>query len=1184
MRLKKIEVKGFKSFADETVIHFNEAVTGIVGPNGSGKSNIVDAIRWVLGEQKGRELRLEQMSDVIFNGTKKRKEAPLAHVSLTFENTKNLLPVEYHTVNISRFLYRSGESEYRLNNVTCRLKDITSLFMDTGIGSDSYAIIALGMVEDILSNKESARRKMFEQAAGISKYKSRKRESINKLKATTEDLARIEDLLFEINNNLVELEKQAKRAKKFFEMRDKYRNSGLRLAFLSVVSLKEKIQNTSKIIDEQVIKLQEQEVKLHQSEAELEQFKKSHLDKEKSLSEYQKKVNELLDQIRGIETEIQVKDQKKFFNVTQQEALKQSNSEAGTKLEVIAQDILLLHSEIEKTQNEFNKLHLQTTELQSDYESKQLKFDELKSGVDQYQIQKEAIEKSVFELEKDLAIKRNQLENLQADSKRNADELAFRTEEFSHFNKDIKDLESNLQSVQEKIALLNKQEEDRKAKLSILQTEIETHTQSVAAANRKKDARKNEYDLLKSMVEKLEGFPESIKFLHQNWRKDVPVLTDLIYTEEKYRSAIESFLEPYLNYHVVSNEDEAIQAIRLLHGNAKGKANFFILSKFKNEKIVPADIPGFKSAISLIESDALYQPLLFSLLNNVYVKDAESYLEDVMDFPEDVTVISLSGSIIRQKNSISGGSVGLFEGKKLGRKKHLEKLELDLKTIELEVLELDRTLSQLKHDYKQVELINKEGELNAARKEESSLLQSLAQMSTKVQHFNDLKKQFEERIAGNDIKYNEIQHQRENNQAKVEALKVELNQLLNSITQTDLVFNTISTELTSAATLYNQSRLEVLKWENKLDNIKKDLEYRQRQHDETKQQLELNSKRLQDYQVELEELEKGLAEDKNQLVERFEYRKTIESDLTHLEQDYYEIRNTITGQETQIRSYQKAILEYQSSINTLKDQRSESNYKIQSTVERAELEFNTPLDKYVPEEEVEQMDEDALRDRVMYYKVRLDNYGEINPMALEAYEEMKGRYERIQLQKEDILKAQDSLLQTIKEIEETATASFMNAFNQVRVHFQDVFRSLFTSDDDCDLVLLDEMDPLECDIDIIAKPKGKRPKSIHQLSGGEKTLTAIALLFSLYLLKPAPFCIFDEVDAPLDDINIDKFNHIIRKFSKDSQFVIITHNKLTMAEVDVLYGVYMEEMGVSNVTAVDFRNYDHDIVLSEMEG
>jgi chromosome segregation protein len=247
------------------------------------------------------------------------------------------------------------------------------------------------------------------------------------------------------------------------------------------------------------------------------------------------------------------------------------------------------------------------------------------------------------------------------------------------------------------------------------------------------------------------------------------------------------------------------------------------------------------------------------------------------------------------------------------------------------------------------------------------------------------------------------------------------------------------------------------------------------------------------------------------------------------------------------------------------------------------IEFNTNIDDFVPDQETEGMEEEQLRDRAMYYKVRLDNYGEINPLALEAYEEMKTRFDKIQEQRQDIQTAQVSLLETIKEIEETATANFLMAFNQVRVHFQDVFRSLFTSDDDCDLILLDENDPLECDIDIVAKPKGKRPKSIHQLSGGEKTLTAIALLFSLYLLKPAPFCIFDEVDAPLDDINIEKFNTIIRKFSSDSQFIIITHNKLTMAEVDVLYGVYMEQQGISNVAAVDFRKYEHDVVLSGME-
>ena len=310
----------------------------------------------------------------------------------------------------------------------------------------------------------------------------------------------------------------------------------------------------------------------------------------------------------------------------------------------------------------------------------------------------------------------------------------------------------------------------------------------------------------------------------------------------------------------------------------------------------------------------------------------------------------------------------------------------------------------------------------------------------------------------------------------------------------------------------------------------------------------------------------------------------MESDLSTLETQYFDARNIISSYETRIRTHQKAILELQSTINTLKDQKSEFKYKIQSSYEKAEFEFQTSLDGFEPDEETVDMNEEQLRERANYYKVRLDNYGEINPLALEAYEEMKQRHDKILEQRTDILSAQDSLLLTIKEIEETATAGFMLAFNQVRSHFQDVFRSLFTVDDDCDLVLLNENDPLECDIDIIAKPKGKRPKSIHQLSGGEKTLTAIALLFSLYLLTPAPFCIFDEVDAPLDDINIEKFNTIIRKFSKESQFIIITHNKLTMAEVDILYGVYMEEQGISNVTAVDFRKYEHELVLEEMAG
>lgn len=316
----------------------------------------------------------------------------------------------------------------------------------------------------------------------------------------------------------------------------------------------------------------------------------------------------------------------------------------------------------------------------------------------------------------------------------------------------------------------------------------------------------------------------------------------------------------------------------------------------------------------------------------------------------------------------------------------------------------------------------------------------------------------------------------------------------------------------------------------------------------------------------------------------YEGRKEMQSNLTTLEQQYYEKRNHISIAEQSIKDLQRSIYEMQSGINGLKEKRSDTQYKITALRERAELEFGTKFEDLKKDEETVDMTEEQLRDRVNYYKVRLDNYGEINPLAMEAYDEMKTRFDVIQTQREDILKAKESLLETIKEIEETATSNFLDSFNKARGHFQTVFRSLFTEDDDCDLVLMDEMDPLECDIDIIAKPKGKRPKSISQLSGGEKTLTAIALLFSLYLLKPAPFCIFDEVDAPLDDINIEKFNKIVRQFSKESQFIIITHNKLTMAEVDVLYGVYMEEQGISNVTAVDFRKYDYDSILTEMQG
>lgn len=1182
MRLKSLHIKGFKSFADETVIHFNEAVTGIVGPNGSGKSNIVDAIRWVLGEQKGRELRLEQMSDVIFNGTKKRKEAPLAQVTLNFENTKNLLPTEYQNVEIARYLYRSGDSEYRLNGVSCRLKDITGLFLDTGIGSDSYAIIALNMVEELLSNKESARRKMFEQAAGISKYKSRKRETLNKLKTTKEDLARIEDLLFEINNNLLELEKQAKRTKKFNDLKEKYKSAGLLVQYLSVKTLKEKLSGIESAIDLENEKVIAEEVNVNTLEAQIEAYKKENLDQEKNLSDFQKKVNEILDVIRNLESSIEIDIQKKHFQSNQLELLEVKIVSASEKMESLISEISNVQTELENTRLELENAGQDVIDQEVVYNDKQASYNLLKTGVDQVQLDKQKNESQIFDFEKDIAIYNNQLESLAADSERCKSESRNKSEEYQSLKAENDQLVDILSFYTEELKLLYSEEEKRHSTLKNLQADVERLNEKVAAIYRQRDAKKNEYDLLKSMVEKMEGFPESIKFLNQNWRQDVPVLLDLIYTEEKYRSGIELFLENYLNYYVVNNEDDAVKAIRLLFNNSKGKANFFILDKFRNVVQTSRIIHGCVPALSVIEVTEVYQPLLNDLLKDVYILENDQHLEDVIQFPDDISVISVSGSIIKSNKIITGGSVGLFEGKKLGRKKNLEKLESEIKQLEIQIIDLEKQLSEQKNELRSVELNEKVKEIEDLRKKESELLQQSAQLKTRLQHIEDSNVELRQRILENDSKTNEIKDKLAACASSIAALQIVQQELLNSLTNSDEEYNRITAELSEASNVYHQAKLELLKWQNKFDNIQKDIEYKNNQYTELSAQNQQDQQKRDELKNSIEGLSQAIEIHQSELLEKLEFRKNMDSNLSEIERAYYEMRNTISESETKVKTHQRAIHELQSAINQIKEQKAEFKFRIQSAYEIARIEFSADLDHYVPEESELEVELDSLEEKSRYYKTRIDNYGEVNPLALEAYEEMKARLDKIQEQRDDILKAQDSLLETIKEIEETATAGFLEAFNQVRGHFQTVFRSLFTEDDDCDLILVDENDPLECDIDIIAKPKGKRPKSISQLSGGEKTLTAIALLFSLYLLKPAPFCIFDEVDAPLDDVNIEKFNQIIRKFSRESQFIIITHNKLTMADVDVLYGVYMEDQGISSVTAVDLRKYEHEVVLEEM--
>ena len=1175
MRLKSLEIKGFKSFANETIINFNEDVIGVVGPNGSGKSNIVDAIRWVLGEQKSKELRLEKMSSVIFNGSKKRKASGMATVSLTFENTKNLLPTEYNTVKIGRTLYRSGESEYHLNGVPCRLKDITSLFLDTGIGSNSYAIIALGMVDDILSDKENARRRMFEQAAGISKYKKRKRETLLKLKNTTEDLDRIEDLLFEIENNLKQLEKQAKRTKRYYELKEQYKELSVELAVFKLANYKDRYKEIQGKLEQEQDAYRQLEVESRQLEAELEGEKKANIDKEQLLSERQRDLNELIGLIRNKENEKKILAQKATFIEQNQVKLAEQVKSAKVRTAQLEEDI----EHYRTTLNGEKRLE---AGFEEELEAAREKLDDIRSNhgnlkaeLDEVLNHQQQLEKEVFELEKRKAINLNQVENLQREMTSYQEGISSRQAEIDGLANQLEELKSVIQDRQAQLEKLENEEAARQENIVETEAEIETLRKQISDVNRQLDARRNEYKLTKSMIDSLEGFPESIKFLAKqtDWAKEAPLLSDLIYVNKDYRVAIENYLEPYLNYYVVKSMEQASTAISLLTRGQKGKANFFILDAFEGHEDPITLLPGTQRAIDLIQVDEPYRRLFAHLLSNVLVTDNEE-LAASLD-RSDMVLLSKSGRFVQRKFSISGGSVGLFEGKKIGRKKNLEVLEKQISKLEKE----ERTVSTKFYNVKS-RLEELKGAINndAIRTEREVLNQFSQQkvsLMTRLENFENYVRDANMRIKEAEDRINQLQQSNQHFDKELKDKTKALEEAKSRISDTDGNFRKVAEALSLASAAFNEKNIEFIRQQNKVNALQQELSFREKQKQETDEKMIADQRTIESGGFELEEIDEDVKRLDTELVDHYDQRREKEEALTSAEQDYFSVRGGIGEKEDKLRKLNRRLQEVQLLINSLKDKFNNLKLEFTSIGERLKIEFNITMEEVMQREPNEKLNPEELEPKVTRLKNRLDNYGEINPMAVEAYDEMNERYVSISTQRDDILEAKKTLLDTIKEIEDTATAQFMEAFNKAREYFIDVFRSLFTEDDKCDLILEEPDNPLESKIKIMAKPKGKRPISISQLSGGEKTLTATALLFALYLLKPAPFCIFDEVDAPLDDANIEKFNRIVRKFSQDSQFIIVTHNKATMAAVDIIYGVYMQDMGVSSVSAVDFRHLEN---------
>ncbi len=1172
MRLKSLEIKGFKSFADKTTINFDEGITGIIGPNGCGKSNIVDSIRWVIGEHKISNLRSENLESLVFNGSKSRSASGLAEVSLTFENTRNLLPTEFTSVTITRKFYKSGESEYRLNDVQCRLKDIHNLFLDTGVSTDSYAIIELGMVDDIIKDKENSRRRMLEQAAGISIYKTRKKEARLKLDATEQDLNRIEDLLFEINNQLKQLENQAKKAEKYYEIKKEYKEASIELAKAAL----EGFQITYKDLTHQQEAETDRKVHLEaviaQGEAGLEGEKLQFIEKEKALQSLQHQFNDLLNDVRAKEGEKNLSVQRLQYLREREGSLKSFLERADGQLKGIEESIAFTGLQIEEEENRVTELEEKVEAIRGEVEEKRARFDEKRSAIDELRRNNQALQRQQFEAEKQVAVADSSIQNLQRALHQLGEEQEQRKATLAQVLREKEDKEFELE--EKRVDLQQLQEKHEFTKDQILQTQalLEQLRSELAEENRKLDSRKNEHALLKSLIDSMEGYPESVKFLHNNsaWNHQSPILSDIIYVKEEYRAALENVLEPYLNYYVVNDLKEGLTAVHLLDANQKGKANFFMLDKLNG---VPTEyelheISGTIPALSVVEYDNKYSALVKYLLGNVLIAESEEALTNSNGH----VVIEKHGKYVKGKYSLTGGSVGLFEGKKIGRAKNLEKLQKDIARQEEVVNELKARI-QARHN----EVIGfneqlKEHQIKQTQEQIQTLTTQVFALGNKAENLQQSQDNAERRMA-------ELADQKQNHidsiadvKESLEKLNMQLEELSGNLQQAEQEYGMAEQEYSFANASFNDANLQFTRQQSKVAALKQEADFKKNQLEDLRTQIANSTTQLDEASATIQETALSLEGVQDALVELLQRKQDDEKTLNEADQSYYNLRNALSEKESELRHKVKDREMIDQLLNAIKDRVTELRLQLAGIKERLNVEFKVNIDDILDEARNSEETQEVLQDRCDRMKKRLENIGEVNPTAIEAFQEMKKRYEFIMEQKNDLVTAKDSLMLTIQEVELTANQKFKETFDKVRENFQKVFKALFTEEDTADMVMENPDNIAETGIDIVAKPKGKRPSSIGQLSGGEKTLTATALLFAIYLIKPAPFCILDEVDAPLDDANVHKFTNMIRQFSKESQFIIVTHNKMTMSTVDIIYGVTMQEAGVSKLVPVDFRN------------
>ncbi len=1183
MYLKSIEVQGFKSFANKITFQFHNGITGIVGPNGSGKSNVADAVRWVLGEQRVKQLRGASMQDVIFSGTENRKPLSYAYVAITLDNADHQLAIDFDEVTVARRIYRSGESEYLINGSPCRLKDVNELFYDTGIGKEGYSIIGQGQIDKILSGKPEERRELFDEAAGIVKFKRRKAAAQTKLENEKQNLVRVNDILSELEKQIGPLERQAEVAKVYLRKKEELKTLDVNVFLLENNRLREQLKQVEEKYSLASGELSETGEKYEGIKEEYERIQAEIESLEAAIEQARNTVTDT-GLMRGkLEGEMNVLKE-------QINSAKGSETHLSNRRTALEEEIASKEKDKEGILNEKSATDSQVQEIVATAEAEKAKLDEIQTKIAELNNAIEAGKNTIIgELNQRATIKSKMgrfdtmMEQVNIrKAELNSRLLRAKSDEAAR-EENLKKLEAEFEAVTEELRKMTEQEAATELELGDIREALAKKDSKLRETQSAYHMEKSKLEALSNLTERYEGYGGSVKKVMEQKEKNpgiIGVVADIIKVEKKYETAIETALGGNIQNIVTDDEETAKKMIRFLKENKLGRATFLPLTsitnpqEFKNpESLSEKGVIGM--ADELVNIDNKYRNVAKAMLGRIVVVDnVDNAVKIARKYDYGIRMVTLEGELLVPGGAISGGA---FKNNSnlLGRRREIDELEKSVKKLLAVIDEVNRDIDETKskRNKMRMELEALKTDIQKKSIEQNTARLNISQARERMEEEGETKaslKLEEQEIEG---KIFEIKNEKESTQRELAD-----SEALEKSTQEQIV--QFQNELEEQRKQETEASALVSEWEMKVEKMRQTQGFKQANVDRIDEEIGRSRAELAEIMDALEE-NRRTVEQKKQNIEEIE--KTIAASYDAQNESEGKLKESMTRRE-ELSAKQKNFFQSREEMSEKMAALDKEVYRLNAQKEKLEENLETQINYMWDEYEITLSDAAAIRDESMTdlssmkreissLKDQIKKLGDVNVNAIEDYKNLMERYTFMKNQHDDLVEAEKTLEGIIQELDTAMRKQFAEKFAEINREFDKVFKELFGGGKGT-LELMEDEDILEAGIRIIAQPPGKKLQNMMQLSGGEKALTAISLLFAIQNLKPSPFCLLDEIEAALDDSNVGRFAKYLHKLTKNTQFIVITHRRGTMEQVDRLYGITMQEKGVSTLVSVNLIDKD----------